>query len=73
MTHYPNRMNSKPYWNARHYCKRRRNPHKRKYALAYMRHLTDGWPAPPRPRQLGVMGAQAVEMDLRDLLAGKEV
>lgn len=50
-----------------HYIKHIRNDAKREYAKAYAAYLLDGKPEPDRGT-LGYMGAQAVRMNLAELI-----
>jgi len=50
------------------YIRRIRNPQKRLYAELYLAHLLGG-PEPGRPPSLSLMAAQAVEIELRELVS----
>jgi hypothetical protein len=50
------------------YIRRIRNEAKRRYAYTYWKHLLGYYNAPARPATLSFMAAQAVEMQLRELV-----
>ena len=54
------------------YTQRIRNPHKRAYAEAFLRHLRFGG-TEPMANNLGTMAAQAVRMNLNRILPPGEV
>lgn len=60
-------MNDSPIVSARAYVRRIKNENKKKYARAFLEYILSGGTEPDKG-ELGEMGAQAVRIQLRQLL-----